>query len=197
MSNRKSNLLYNMVGNAIRDKNNQRNEKLLEALKDIREYEDIRASRVENVSFCHDFGIGYMLPERWTFFTSKEYNSKTYYAYNEGLKNRVPAAVEIVRRRGNYRGYENADRLERLAMSIVSDKEKYDFKYIKEVNISGRICMKAVCMDKKYLGKEYNREIYIFYKSKTEVIIFNFLSDDENYGYYKPIFDKILKSIVF
>ncbi len=188
--------LFGMMKSAFLDKEQQENEKVLEALKEFGSYDQAVETRTVRVGTHTDFGVEYDIPLSWSKLKYKEPDSVMYYAKgSDGRRQYMPAAIRITRRRGDYRGYENLDRLERLASYAAQNSGVYDFKYLKEVKIGNRKGIKAVCALNQNGGGSYDTDIYFFYKSKTEVMVFFCITAQESRSYYQRVFHRILSSI--
>lgn len=188
--------LFGMMNSVVRDKENEENQRIIEALSGIHTYTDVVNVMNLRLRTHVNFGIEYDVPQSWCRFDSKEPDCVMYFA--KGFKNGravMPAAFRISRKRGDYRGYENLDRLERLALYTAKTPSCYSFKYLKEVNINGRKGIKAVCTDNKSIGGPYDTDIYFFYKSKTEVVIAFCITAEDSRAYYNRVFYEILSSI--
>ena len=188
--------LFGMMNSTFQEKEAQENKSVLDALSDFKGYDQMAVTRIGRSRTHMDFGVEYDIPLNWDKIKDDEPNCVMYYAKGfDGKQGFMPAAFRMIRRRGDYRGYENVDRLERLALFASKESGIYDLKYITEVNIAGRKGVKAACIDHNNNGKVYDTDIYFFYKSKTEVLLVFCITAQEVRSYYKRVFNKILSSI--
>lgn len=197
MGNNNIDALYRMVASAVQNKTQQEERTLLSALQNIDHYGEMAAARLSKKRLHTDFGVEYEMPENWKRLKNRHPDSVMFYADcdMEEEQEHIPAAFRIVRKRGDYRGYENLDKLERLAVAASKAPESYEFKYIRDVRVHGRKGVKAVCIDHHSEGQDYDAEIYLFYKSKTEVMMFFCISSATARPYYIRVFREILRSI--
>jgi hypothetical protein len=142
---------------------------------------------------CLDFGVETEIPAAWVRADNTRADEVMY--YRSSPPGRISAALKMTRRRGDYRGYENMDQLERLVASTVRQTGEYALHYIDDVNVGGRHGVRAVCSDSVSVGGPYDVEIYAFYKSKTEVMLFYCITGEKHRAYYRPVFERILQSI--
>lgn len=196
MSRNSMDALFGMMSQALLDKEQEENKKVLDALDHIDLYGQLAQARSLRSRTHTDFGVEYDIPFNWTRLHDKEPDSVMYYAKGSDARHSfMPAAIRITRRRGDYRGYENLDRLERLATYAAKTSGVYDFKHLEDVTVGGRKGVKAVCEDNSSPGESYDTDIYFFYKSKTEVMVFFCITARQSRPYYRRVFNKILSSI--
>ena len=196
MSRNSLDALFGMMNTAFLEKEKQENEKVLKALDGFGSVGHMTKHRTLRLRTHTNFGVEYDVPLTWEEVDAKMHDSVMYIAKGfDGHSEYMSAALQIYRRRGDYRGYENVDQLKKMASYASKESGAYDLKYLEEVNIGGRKGVKAVCEDIVDSGEAYDTDIYIFYKSKTELMQFFCVTARRARPYYGRIFNKILSSI--
>lgn len=197
MSRNSLDALFGMMNSAFVDKENQEYEKVVKALEGVETVGQMNKRSILRLKRHRNFGVEYEIPLGWHLFDRQEHKSVMYvdYAY-DGPRQFMAAALRIRRLRGDYRGYENLDQLRKLALYVSKKTTAFDFKYIEEVLIGRRKGIKISGVDSSSDPNDiYDVDMYFFYKSKTEVMLFFCITSQRTRAYYKRIFNKILSSI--
>lgn len=196
MSRNSLDALFGMMNSAFLDKEHQEYEKVSKALEGVDSIEKMPGRNILRLKRYTDFGVEYEIPMNWELAEREEHKSVMYVDnVYEGTKEFTAAALRIRRLRGDYRGYENLDQLRKLALYVAKKSKTMDFKYLDEILIGRRKGIKVSCEDYSDPNDFYDIDMYFFYKSKTEIMIFFCITAQRTRSYYGKIFNKILSSI--
>lgn len=188
--------LFGMMNSAFIDKENQEYEKVVKALTGVETLGPMTGKNLIRLKRHTDFGVEYEIPLNWELYDREEHKSVMYVdnAY-DGPRQFMAAALRIRRLRGDYRGYENLDQLRKLALYVAKKTTAFDFKYIDDIHIGTRKGVKISGEDFSDPKELYDVDMYFFYKSKTEVMLFFCITSQRTRHFYGRIFNKILSSI--
>ena len=196
MSRNSLDALFGMMNSAFLDKEHQEYEKVSKALEGVDSIGKMPGRNILRLKRYTDFGVEYEIPMNWELAEREEHKSVMYVDnVYEGTKEFTAAALRIRRLRGDYRGYENLDQLRKLALYVAKKTTAFDFKYIDDIHIGTRKGVKISGEDFSDPKELYDVDMYFFYKSKTEVMLFFCITSQRARHFYGRIFNKILSSI--